>query len=140
MKKEFYDRLESSLRTYGNEWIRREALEETRKACGQIEKRVRPAMSRKAFLLSQLRFAGGKIWALEAGVLLMLLLMVNGILRSPALGLEHGEVCFLLGAAAVVSAMAGIPHLYRSNGTACMKWNARLVCRIRYCRRLDFSW
>ena len=52
MKKEFYDRLESSLRTYGNEWIRREALEETRKACGQIEKRVRPAMSRKAFLLA----------------------------------------------------------------------------------------
>ena len=25
MKKEFYDRLESSLRTYGHEWIRREA-------------------------------------------------------------------------------------------------------------------
>lgn len=114
MNKEFYDRLEQSLQGYGHELLRREALEETRQKCARIQGRKRKPVSWSAFFFSQLRFIGGKIWALEAAVLLILFVLLNGILRNPVWEPDYGEICFLLSATAAVSAMAGIPYLYRS--------------------------
>lgn len=114
MNKAFYNKLERQMRTCGSQYVRREALEETQRICRQVEKRIRPPMSKKALLFSQLRFAGGKIWALEASVLAVLWLMIHTILRSVTMEPDTVQICLFLSISAVASAMAGTPYLCRS--------------------------
>ena len=116
MTRDFEKDLRKSLKEYGEADYSQRSFEETAAAVKNAYKShiQRPRISYGQFLLRQIRFTGGKIWAIQAAVLLVICTLLNAVFLNGYTGADFRQLVFLLGITAVLAAMTGFPYICRS--------------------------
>lgn len=116
MRKKFEEDLRKSLKQYGGVDHSSRNLEETltRVKCVYASKIPRPRISYGQFLLRQLQFTGGRIWAFQAVVLIVLCMLIYALLSNRYAEIDFRQLVLLLEITAVLSAMTGVPYICRS--------------------------
>ena len=104
------------MRAYGRDACSDLMIKETadKVKLSYIKRKRKPRISFGAFLLRQMQFAGGRIWAFQAVALTVICLMIKGIYGGRYASADPRQIAFCLGVAAVIAAMTGIPYLCRS--------------------------
>lgn len=116
MSKKFKESLRKSLKQYGGAERSSRNLEETLAMVKRIyaNQIPRPRISYGQFLLRQLQFTGGRIWAFQAAVLVVICLLIYTLFSHRYAEIDFRQVVCLLGITAVLSAMTGVPYICRS--------------------------